>query len=338
MKKTSQRSLLFRQNVNRTEAEWRRACSSHGRRGMRTRLRPRRRAVDRAAMRSDGNNFRQLALRRKVAGDVPAICSVKAKICWTLARIEYYCAPLEFVANKVKRGNEICVARYDDKCVGCICVGIAKKRGGEIDICSFFLNLYHMDKTVRGCWAFLTPKINRWNPCLVFIVVAFYDISTAMSNNGLKVDVLALNRCGVVRICLGTGDEVLDGGKFVVFVKMGMDEHSVDKCNDIEPFAGREPAQQSMVEIAAVNIGNCFHLLSSKKIGPQTLRSKTLFRVGRTVRLDMNRLTGSAGIVPNIRLWRNGARRQTKILTHCFRYVCYNAFAKGTQTWRLDNA
>ena len=73
MKKTSQRSLLFRHNVNRTEEEWRRACSRHGRRGMRTRLRPRRRAVDRAAMRSDGNNFRQLALRREIAWDVEIV-------------------------------------------------------------------------------------------------------------------------------------------------------------------------------------------------------------------------------------------------------------------------
>ena len=70
MKKTSQRSLLFRQNVGRTEADRRRGCPRHGGRGMRTQLRPRRRAVDCAAMRSDGNNFRQLALRRKVAGDI----------------------------------------------------------------------------------------------------------------------------------------------------------------------------------------------------------------------------------------------------------------------------
>ena len=44
--------------------------SRHGGRGMRTRLCPRRRAVDRAAMRSYGNHFRQLALRWKVAGDI----------------------------------------------------------------------------------------------------------------------------------------------------------------------------------------------------------------------------------------------------------------------------
>ena len=54
-----------------------------------------------------------------------------------------------------------------------------------------------------------------------------------------------------------------------------------------------------MVEIAAVDVGYRFHSFPIKKIGPQTLRPKTLFRVGRTLRLDMNLLTGSAHIVPN---------------------------------------
>ena len=42
---------------------------------------PRRRAVDRAAMRSYGNHFRQLALRRKVAGDVRIVCCRSLKLC-----------------------------------------------------------------------------------------------------------------------------------------------------------------------------------------------------------------------------------------------------------------
>ena len=62
---------------------------------------------------------------------------------------------------------------------------------------------------------------------------------------------------------------------------------------------GGESAQQSVVEIAAVDVGYRFHSFPIKKIGPQTLRPKTLFRVGRTLRLDMNLLTGSAHIVPN---------------------------------------
>ena len=75
MKQTSQRSLLFRQNVNRTEAEWvhfldrRRVCPRQVGRGMRTRLRPRRWSVDRAAI---GNRhvIWQLTPCGKVAGDI----------------------------------------------------------------------------------------------------------------------------------------------------------------------------------------------------------------------------------------------------------------------------
>ena len=51
-------------------SDWRRVCPCHGGRWMRTQLRPRRRSVDRAPMRSDWYHFRQLALRRKVAGDI----------------------------------------------------------------------------------------------------------------------------------------------------------------------------------------------------------------------------------------------------------------------------
>ena len=41
---------------------------------------------------------------------------------------------------------------------------------------------------------------------------------------------------------------------------------------------------------------HCSHLLSIKKEGSQTLRPKTLFRVGRTLRLDMNLLRGSRAV------------------------------------------
>ena len=72
-------------------------------------------------------------------------------------------------------------------------------------------NFYHMDKAISGCGALLAPGIHGWNPCLVLVVVAFNYIHAAMCSEGLKIDVLAFNRCGIVRICLCSGDEVLDG-------------------------------------------------------------------------------------------------------------------------------
>ena len=45
-------------------------------------------------------------------------------------------------------------------------------------------------------------------------------------------------------------------------------------------------------EIAAVNVCYGSHFVAMKKIGPQALRPKTLFRVGRALRLDMNPYDG----------------------------------------------
>ncbi len=65
-----------------------------------------------------------------------------------------------------------------------------------------------------------------------------------------------------------------------------------------------------VVEIAAVNIRYSFHFVAVKKIGPQALRPKTLFRVGRALRLDVNLLTGSVRIVPNSIAWRKVVARE----------------------------
>ena len=127
-----------------------------------------------------------------------------------------------------------------------------------------------------------------------------------MRGDSLKVDVLAFNRGGVVRIRLGAGAEILDGNEFVIRVESGMGEHGANKCGKVEPFAGWKPAQQSVVEIAAVNICNCFHNRFIKERGSQALRPKTPFRVGRALRLDKNLLRGSVSIVSNFRPPRKG--------------------------------
>ena len=291
------------------------------------RLRPRRRAVDRTAMCPDGDYLWKLAFRWKVTGDVPALCGVKTEVCRALTRIEHNCPPLEFVAHKVERRNEIRITGDNDKSIGGICIGIAEKRCREIYVRPFLFDLYHMDKTFYGRGTFLASGIDGGNPRLVLVVVAFDDIHAAMRDEGLKVDVLTFNRSGIVRRCLGSGGEVLDGYKFVICVKMGMGEHGVDKRGDVKPFAEGESAQQSVVEITTVNVGDCFHLRFIKKRGPQTLRPKTLFRVGRTLRLDMNLLRGSAHIVPNCiarNKWGNSgksdARKSDFAVHHLIRY------------------
>ena len=106
------------------------------------RLLPRLRAVDRATVRPDGNHFGQLALRRKVAGNVPAMCGMEAEVCRALSRIEHDCASLEFVAHEVERRNEIRIAGDHDKGIGGVCVGVAEKRGREIFRKGFIISFH----------------------------------------------------------------------------------------------------------------------------------------------------------------------------------------------------
>lgn len=255
--------------------------------------RPSRRSVNRAAMCSDRYYVGKLASRRKVAGNVPAVCCMESKVCRALTWIEHDCLPLELMTHKVKRSYEVRIARDDDKCISGVCVGIAEKRCGEIDIRSFLFDLYHMYKSIRRSGTFLASGIYRWNPGLVLVVVAFNYIHAAMCVYGLKVNVLAFDGCLIMWISFGPGCEVLDGHKFMIRVKLGMHEHCTNKPCEVKPLESRKSTQQSVVEIASVNVGYGLHLLSIK-IGPQTLRSKTLFRVGRALRLDMNPFKGSS--------------------------------------------
>ena len=268
-------------------------------------LRPRWRPVDGSAV-GKRHHLRQLAARWQVAGDVVAVGGVESKIGRTLARIEHDCLQLEFVANKIEWRDEVRIARDDGKCIGGLCVSIAEKRCGKIDIRPLFLNLYHMDKAVRRYGTCLASGVYGRNPCLVLVVVAFDDFHSTMRKQGLNVNVLPFDRHWIVRIGLGSRDEVLDSYEFVVRVKQGMDEHGADKRGNVKPFASGTSSQKAMIEISPINVGYCLHRLTVKKKRSQTLRPKTSLRVGRTVRLDMNLLTGSVISVSDCRMSRKG--------------------------------
>ena len=272
-------------------------------------------AVDRATVRPDGDYVGQLAFRRKVTGDAPAIGGMETEVSRALAWIEHDCSSLEFVSYKIERSDEVRIAGDNSKCIGGICIGIVEKRCGEIDIRPLLFHLYHVDKSVCGCRTVLASCVNGRNPRLVLVVVSFDDVYAAMRNDGLKIDVLAFNRSGVVRICLGSGYKVLYCCEFVTCVKLGMGKHGVDERDDVKPLAVWPPAQQPVIEIATVYICYRFHLPSIKKIGSQTLRSKTLFRVGKALRLDVNPLKGSALIVPN-----RAVRNKRANLKNCRRW------------------
>ena len=150
MKQTSQRSLLFRQNVNRTEAEWRRGYPCHGGRGMRTRLCPRRRAVDRAAMRSYGNHFRQLALRWKVARNVRVIGSMIAYVRKSFVGIEHEYLLAKLLSNQVKWRYEVRIPADEGNGINVVREHIVEHVGCDIDVRPFLLQLDDMHSNLRG--------------------------------------------------------------------------------------------------------------------------------------------------------------------------------------------
>ena len=308
MKQTSQRSLLFRQNVNRTESDRRRVCPRQVGRRMRTRLRPRRWSVDRAAI-GKWNIVWQLVSCRKVRRNVSAVGGMKTKVGSALVRIEYQNLLFEFVTNEIKRSNKVCIAADEHNGVCRVRVCVTKHFGYDVDVGTFFLHFHHMNISISGRSAVLAVWVNGRNPYLVLVVVALYDLYAAMCLDCLKIDILALNSGCVIGIGLNTCSEVFYGNEFVRFVKKRTCERS-----QVKPLATGSSAKKPEVEVATIDIRNCFHSCQLKMLRSQTLRFGTPLRVGRTVRLDMNPLTGSVGIIPNIISWRNGVWRRNRIM------------------------
>ena len=81
------------------------------------RLCPRRRAVDRAAMRPDWDYVGKLALRWKIAGDVCVVRSMIADVGKSFMRIEHKYLSAKLVTNNVKRRNEIGITTDEGNCI-----------------------------------------------------------------------------------------------------------------------------------------------------------------------------------------------------------------------------
>ena len=309
MKQTSQRSLLFRQNVNRTEEEWRRVCPRQGGRGMRTRLRPRRWSVDRATVRPDGNHFGQLALRREIAGNVRVVGSRSLKMVGHgFAWIEYKHRFPKFAAERLNRPCLIGISGYQYKAFGIGVHGIDKGGNGKVYVRTFLLKLNDMCHSGNGFFASFALFVDMGKPCLFLAVKSFDDFHSAKGRECLEIYFLAFFGGYVMRICADTSREILYGEDFMFFL-----EHCVGKCAKVEPFTALRSSQQAIVEIVAVYVNNCLFHFSHKMQGASTFRLKPPRRIGRASRVEYNPLTGSVGIIPNIISWRNGVWRRNRI-------------------------
>ena len=297
-----------------------RRCAIRGS-GMGAMLRPRRRAVDRAAMRPDGYHVGELAFRRKVAWDVRVVCRRPLKMVGDgFAWIEYKHGFLELAAESVNRSRLIGIACYQSKAVSVRPHGIDKGGYRKVYVGAFLFKFHDVCHPGKGFFASLAFPVDMGKPCFLLAVEPFDDFHPTKCGECLEVDFLAFFGDYVMRVCADAGREILDGEDFMFLL-----EHGGGKCAKIEPFAAWRALQQTVVEIVAVYVNKClFHCFEMQ--GASTFRSKPLRRIGRASRVEYNPLMGSAHIVSN-RVARNkgvkfgvinlrsDARRNTAVIT-----------------------
>ena len=292
MKQTSQRSLLFRQNVNRTESDRRRGCPRQVGRGMRTRLRPRRRAVDRAAV----GNVKMWNCGNVKVWKYENGLGLLSIACCDDACGEYSCQFNGFSDKGIQLAMFNVVAFNDDfEPHSCL---------GEF----FHRNLQFMDEVFAGfrlgCFG-----IVGGNACCR----AKYLIGKTVAADFLY------------RQCSACFDATCCKFHYAIF-KLNFHGHTsfpyfhiftVSYLHNftilsVKPFDAIVAAKKPIVKVPRINIDVCSHF--HKMQGASTFRLKPPRRIGRASRVEYNPLTGSVGIIPNIIPWRNGVWRQNRIM------------------------
>ena len=140
------------------------------------RLFPRRRAVDRAVVRPDGNYLGQLALSRKVAGNVRVVCRCPLKMVGDgFAGIEYKYGFLELAAESVNRSRLIGIACYQSKAVSVRPHGIDKGGYRKVHVGTFLFEFHNMRHPGKGFFAGLAFAVDMGKPCFLLAVEPFDD-------------------------------------------------------------------------------------------------------------------------------------------------------------------
>ena len=267
------------------------------------RLFPRRRAVDRAAMRSDGNNFRQLALRRKVAGDIGIVGLWKCGIMrlWDYGigsrRFQFQNSVMVHFHNcTISRSISPAACGYDACCKYTRqFFGFVNEWTKLADLNIFGLPDYlepnaGLGKLFHGNLELMDKILARFGFCCFCIIRCNASGSTEqLVCKTAAADSLLRQRSAYLHTaCSKFYNSIL---KFVLcHASTLLQSHN----STISYFHNFTISQFiTVVQVESVDVGYRFHSFPIKKIGPQTLRPKTLFRVGRTLRLDMNLLTGS---------------------------------------------
>ena len=148
---------------------------------------PRRRSVDRAAMRPDGNHFRQLALCREVARDVRIVGSMIADVGKSFVRIEHEYLLAKLFSDQVERRNEVRITADEGNSINVAGEHIVEHVGCDIDVRPFFFQLDDMHSSVGGHFAVSALSVDRWHPDLVPVIISFDYRASAKGSSHLAL-------------------------------------------------------------------------------------------------------------------------------------------------------
>jgi len=247
---------------------------------------PCRRAVDRAAVRSNRDYLWELTFRRKIAWDVRIVGSVIADVGKALVRIKHEYLLAKLLANQVKWCDEVRIATNEGHGVNAVRKRIIKHVGRDVDIRPFLFESDDMYSAIGGLLASSACAADRRHPDLVFVVITFDDFESLDFGERTQIDSLAFNSFGVVRICSDTCGVELDNSNHMVASYQCPRERQ-----RIKPFRATVIAEKPVVKIPRVDIDIRFHIC--KMLRPRPFRIGASPRIGRASRSDVNLLRGS---------------------------------------------
>ena len=161
----------------------------------------------------------------------------------------------EFVADSIDCADLICVSSEKEETVCLVLEGVKHDGDGKIDIRTFLFELDDRHIAIDDNIACATLLFNHWSKRLVLRVEPLHYRYQGHCRQGLHVNLLAIDRFAIVRICLKRCRKVFDAYDILIWAKEPPDER-----NKIKPFV-QSSFEKSIIQIVAVNVGyDSFHV------------------------------------------------------------------------------
>ena len=287
------------------------------------RLFPRRRAVDRAAMRSDWNHFRQLALRREIAWNIGIVGLWK---CGIMRLWDYGIGSRRFqFQNSVMVHFHNCTISQSISPAACgydACCKYTRQFFGFVnewtklaDLNIFGLPDYlepnaGLRKLFHGNFELMDKILARFGFCCFCIIRCNASGSTEqlVCKTAAADSLLRQRSAYLYTACSKFYNSIL---KFVFCHASALLQSHNSTISYFHNFTISQFI--TVVQVESVDIHYClFHCQLAERQGPDF--RPALHRIAEAQRSVYNPSRGSVGIVPNICLWRNRVWRQNRIM------------------------